>query len=73
MTIIVDAVFVLTLAMQFPNGDIPTAALTYPNFKECTAARAEKLEQARKVLAANTDGLKFFISSCHAIPVEEVR
>ncbi len=72
MTVIVDAVYVLALAMQFPNGDIPTAAVTYPNRAECVAARSQKIADAQKFLAGTTDNVSFFIGECTALPVGQV-
>ncbi len=75
MTIIVDAIFTITLALLSPTGEqVEHAAVTFGNQKECTAFRADKIEHAKELLAkAEFKGAKFYIGDCVAVPVTEVR
>ncbi len=69
MTIIVDAVFSFALALSFPNGDLQTAALTFPNQKECVAARAEKIVEGTDIAQKNVGKMTVYIGECVALPL----
>lgn len=71
MSILVDAVFLVVMAVLLPDGQMANLAKSFENKAECVAFRSERIEHAlnnRK----NESNVKFYISDCTAVPVAEI-
>ena len=74
MSIIVDAVFTIILAISGTNGaNLQSAAFTFPNRAACQSFRGERIDYVKDLPAAEKAGKTFYISDCTAVPVEGVK
>lgn len=70
MTALVDVVFVLAIAVLFPDGKIAHVVDGYQTRDECRQNRVELEEQAKKSLANNKE-IRIFFGECVAVDVKE--
>jgi len=71
MSIIVDAVFLVVMAVLLPDGQTANLAKSFENKAECVAFRSERIEHAKNN-RKNDSSVQFYISECTAVPVAQI-
>ena len=72
MSIIVDAVFLVVMAVLLPDGQTANLAKSFENKAECVAFRTDRIEHALEN-RKNGASIGFYISDCTAVPVSEIK
>jgi len=74
MSIIVDAVFTIILAISGTDGtNLTSAAFTFPNRAACQSFRGERIDYVKDLPAADKADKSYYISDCTAVPVQGVK